>query len=194
MSSEELDWDDIIDAARKAARSVARRNWDLDADDIYGEIITWAVANRPQLDKLSPGMQVKALGRAGSTWAEKERRTAIVSRGYYIYTPDVVRKVLAEWYYDETARETMPGREEPHGSSDYSSPAITIWDIDQAMLRLSEQHVTAIERRYLLGEEMRAPAERKAVSRAVEKLTWTLNYRLVDRADDANDCRAVRAA
>ncbi|GAA0579163.1 hypothetical protein [Streptomyces crystallinus] len=175
---------EIINTARKAATRLARENSYCEADDIEQYILLKYWESRKRFEAYEPRALYTVFQSIGVEHCKAERLHYTYNTAEWIYTPKEVRNVLQHAYYCEEARELIPNRKEDllRVLHDPSSIALSIWDIDEAMSRLSDVHQAAIERAFLHEEKpLHGSAEQKQLQRAIDRLTERLNSKTDQR-------------
>ncbi|MFE9120850.1 hypothetical protein [Streptomyces sp. NPDC007172] len=175
---------EIINTARKAAKRLARENAYCEADDIEQYILLKYWESRKRFESYEPRALYTVFQSIGTEHCKAERLHYTYNTAEWIYTPKEVRNVLQHAYYREEARELIPNRKDDllRVLHDPSSIALSIWDIDEALSRLSDVHQAAIERAFLHEEKpLHGSAEHKQLQRAIDRLTERLNSKTDQR-------------
>jgi len=107
----------------------------------------------------------------------KERYDFMMASSEYVYTPQEVRALFRECFFDEGAREALPDH---HDTVYAGGVACGIWDLDAVYEKLTDSQRSVIEGRYLFGVTL-TDAEEKRLSRAIEAATRQLNWRTEGR-------------
>ncbi|MFC9974326.1 hypothetical protein ACFVH6_25825 [Spirillospora sp. NPDC127200] len=167
--------DQAMEMAAKVGRRIARDYPGVEADDIASAALL-ALAERVDILPADhgAGYVYKLLEKAGRTHAAQERYERVIGTSQYIYTPQEVRALLQEAYYDPSAWDT-PSRKDDWLSAEISegTVGISLMDIKSAMDRISPQQREVLNARFGRGEEI---SERYKVARAIDALTRCLNY------------------
>ncbi|GGP72222.1 hypothetical protein [Streptomyces melanogenes] len=175
---------EIINTARKAAAKLHRENSYCEADDIEQYILLKYWECKTRFDSYEPRALYTVFQGIGVEHCKAERLHYTYNTAAWIYTPKEVRNVLQHAYYREEAREIIPNRKDDlmRVANDPTSIALSIWDIDEAMGRLSDAHQAAIERAFLHEEKpSHGSAEHKQLQRAIDRLTERLNSKTDQR-------------
>ncbi|MFE7313789.1 hypothetical protein ACFU7T_11875 [Streptomyces sp. NPDC057555] len=187
---------EIIDTAKKAATRLARENSYCEADDIEQFILLRYWESRDRFTGYAPEALYSIFRNIGLEHCKAERLHYTYNTAEWIYTPREIRNILKHAYYCEDGRELIPNRKDDliRVTNDPKSVAVAIWDIDEAMAGLSEEHHASIERAYLHGDKPKhGSAEQKRLQRAIDRLTERLNTKVdikgKERAQTRNQMR-----
>ena len=181
-----VDWPALNEMAQNVGRNVARQWPGVDAQDCAQEALTRLLESPTFLDRHLDNTELlkSFMRRVATKYASGERYEYTLRTAQYLYTPREVRGLLEHAYWDDSIRETSvpAGPETKTQMLVWENVCLAVWDLDAAMERLSPDDYWRLERRFKQGEEFPTDAARKAVDRAVDKLTMHLNER-VNRAD-----------
>lgn len=170
MSEEEYRQVDAL--INRAAGSVHTPADLIDYDDLVQELWDFWLT-KTKLHEYHEGAQYKILRRKAKDIAAKERVEYAYFTGAYVYTPNQVRRLLAEAVWVS-----------PEDSPDIDGRA----DIGRAIRTLSGRDQALLQDAY--GLHMRSSmskAQQRAVHRAVDKLTAALNKATPQQATDPDE-------
>lgn len=120
--------------------------------------------------------------RAGSLYAEGERLTYLYRSAEWIYTPEEIRGLLEEAFFDPIYWESTPQKDEGVTLT-AKGIVVSLWDIRDSYAELSSEDQGIILRRFRDGESLEN-TDRKRLSRAVDRLTARINGRVPSRPTD----------
>ena len=178
LTHDDYEWASEI--VKRAAGTVARRWPGIERDDIEQEI--W-VHLLPKFGTLTrdDDYLFTAAARAGNEYAAKERDHYTRQTAQWIYTPDEVRALFKEAYFDPAYWEEAPQKEKANKLF-AGGVVVALWDMKQAFEGLPGQYQEVITRCYR-DEPGTAhdDATSKRLRRAVDRATELLNGRVVQR-------------
>ncbi|MFE7113917.1 hypothetical protein ACFU99_00610 [Streptomyces sp. NPDC057654] len=181
----------------KAARRLSRENGYAEFDDIKQYMLLRYCENRARFASYEPGALYAVFRKIGVEHCKNERLHYSYSTAEWIYTPKEVRNVLRHAYYREECREVMPSGKDDliKVANDPNSIALSIWDIDEAIGSLSEEHQSAIERAYLHEETpAHGSADQRCLNRAIDRLTERLNTKSDIKQKEQHEARKYARA
>lgn len=144
----------INEISRKEATDV------MDQDDLQQELWVYLLERYSKIE--NEGQMVTLLKKQARIITKQERIDYMHFRGSFIYTPSMVRTLLADavWCEVEDAFD-IEGRV----------------DVTRALGELSHRTQRKLFYWFGRGERTDSPAEKMAISRAVDQITATLNFR-----------------
>lgn len=185
----------IVRLSRKIARAFPL----LEADDVAQEMRlvigrdAESIADEPEED-WARLVNYRA-ARAGNVYAMRERQYYQHQTSEWVYTPAEVREILSEHMFHGDSYLDAPKR--PEGSNQTltgDGMSIPLMDARTAFDAISEKDQSMILRRYNMGESLDS-AGRKAVERAVDRMTAAMNNDVSERFDhDGHDGPGSRTA
>lgn len=183
--NEEFSLEEWLDYSKKVARSFARSFPGIDEDDIYQEMAILliekgeAIAAQGTRDSYIK----RALQNVCYNYCMKERDAVLFYSDQYDYRPETVRSLLVQYYSGDAKTLFVPDDAKSVRGDDNLA---MYGDVSRAVEMLPESHQEALERKYAWGYEAETPAERKALSRAVTRLTKVLNENKVKAEREYN--------
>ncbi|WP_328691423.1 hypothetical protein OHA74_20850 [Streptomyces phaeochromogenes] len=160
--------------AKKVAKSFAYQFQGIDEDDIFQEMAILLYTKEEQLKATArtDSYVKKCLQNISWNYCMKERGSTIFYTDQYDYRPESVRLLLEQYYAGSAGKVTVPEEMKTvHKDDDLA----VYGDISRVVDELSETHQEALENKYMMGIDPETAAERKALSRAVSRVTQVLN-------------------
>lgn len=179
----ELDWPVIMRKAPHIARKIAREFPGIESSDIEQEIFLYCAENKGSIARTThtdsglEGIMIKA----GRKYAARERYAFLNYSAEWIYTPDEVRGIFEEAYFDADAWNEAPVKDDGM-TIRAKGIVVSLWDIQGAFEALSVEDQIAIRSRYEYGIPG-DPSERKRLQRAIDKVTQRINGRMAAKSD-----------
>jgi DNA-directed RNA polymerase specialized sigma24 family protein len=175
--------------ADRVGRRVANEFPGLEAEDIASEALVRLAERAEKLPTDDEGYVYRVLYREAVRYAAKERYDHMMGTATFVYTPREVRALLQEAYFDPAAWDV------PTAKDDYLTATVTkdtlgvsLMDLHEAWKKLKASYREILLRRFRDDEEVK---DTKAVTRAVEALTWNINRR-VNRSGYAHEGPGTR--
>jgi DNA-directed RNA polymerase specialized sigma24 family protein len=173
----------------KIAESVAQRVADeypgIDAEDIRQEILLHVIEKKTTYESTDypDGQLRKNFRNVAVSYAGRERYAFIYHSAEYVYTSSEVRQLFERAFFQPEMWETAPTMDD--GVSVASGGVVVaLWDLDRAYSALSVLDAAVIAKRYEQGEAL-SSAETMRLSRAIDKITRSLNNGVVKRQNEA---------
>lgn len=172
LTHDDYEW--VADVVKRAAVTVARKWPGIEREDIEQEI--W-VGILPSFETLKPDEDYvfKAATLHGHNYASRERYYYTFKTARWVYTPNEVRGLFKEAFFDPTQWEEMPTKE-AENSLRAGGVVVSLWDLREVFEGLKPSYRAALERVYRDGE-VADSALRKTCQRAVDTATRALNGR-----------------
>lgn len=172
LTHDDYEW--VADVVKRASVTVARKWPGIDREDIEQEI--W-VGILPGFESLKPDEDYvfKAATAHGNTYAASERYYYTFKTARWVYTPNEVRGLFKEAFFDPTQWEEMPTKEADN-SLHAGGVVVSLWDLREVFEALKPSYREALERVYRDGETADS-ALAKRCQRAVDAVTQRLNGR-----------------
>lgn len=165
----------------KVSRSLARSNPGMDTEDISQQIWLVLFDRTPGqfavLTDAEPDFVGQVIYRAGHDYCATERYYYTFHSAEYVYTPDDVRTLLGEAFFNPVAWETTPLKEKEISITS-GGLCIPLMDIRTAFNALDSDDQKVVRERYEFGIPGDA-TERSRVMRAVDRMTRTINRNIV---------------
>lgn len=183
--NEEFSLEDWLEYAKKVAKNFARSFAGIEWEDIYQEMAILLVAKGEKIAAAASkdAYIKKALQNVSYNYCMKERSAVLFYSDQYDYRPDSVRIMLGQYYSGDAKSFHVP----EDAKSEHKDDNLAMYgDMSRAIAMLPESHQEALEAKYAQGIDPETPAERKALSRAVTRLTKTLNENKVKDEQDYN--------
>jgi DNA-directed RNA polymerase specialized sigma24 family protein len=178
LTHDDYDWASEI--VKRAAVAVARRWPGIDREDIEQEIWVFLL---PKFDGLlkDDDYLFTAASRAGNEYAAGERDHYTRQTAQWIYTPNEVRALFKEAFFDPACWEEAPQKEKANRLF-AGGVVVALWDMQEAFNGLPEQYQEAITRCYRDRPGVRQDeATSKRLRRAIDRATELLNSHVVQR-------------
>jgi DNA-directed RNA polymerase specialized sigma24 family protein len=173
----------------KIAESVAQRVADeypgIDAEDIRQEILLHVIEKKTTYESTDypDGQLRKNFRNVAVSYAGRERYAFIYHSAEYVYTSSEVRQLFERAFFQPEMWETAPTMDD--GVSVASGGVVVaLWDLDRAYSALSVLDAAVIAKRYEQGDAL-SSAETMRLSRAIDKITRSLNNGVVKRQNEA---------
>lgn len=179
--------EEVLALAQKAGRRIASKYPATDADDIAGEALGELYRKAGKLAETSSGYVYRVLERAGARWAAKQRYEEQVRTSQYVYTALDVRTLLENAFFNPEAWDVPTSRDSNADWIETGTIGISLIDMQLAFERLTAGQKDLLIRRFFHHEDVE---DRKAVSRAVARLTVGMNKLIFAHAREASGRRA----
>ncbi|MBT2541369.1 hypothetical protein J7E99_11775 [Streptomyces sp. ISL-44] len=180
-----IDWTKYTKLAEGVARRVADEYPGIDADDIQQEILLHVTEKRAHYEGSAypEGTLRKNFRKVAISYAGRERYAFIYHSAEYVYTSSEVRQLFEKAFFQPELWEKAPTMDD--GVSVASGGiVVALWDLDRAYSLLPVLDAAVIAKRYEHGEAL-SSAETMRLSRAIDKITRTLNNGVVKRQNEA---------
>jgi DNA-directed RNA polymerase specialized sigma24 family protein len=180
LTHDDYEW--VSPIIKTAAGQLARRWPGIERDDIEQEI--W-VRLLPDFEKLDadPDYVGRCAYNAGRGYCSNERYYYTLKTAEWVYTPNEVRGLFKEAYFDPCNWLEMPSKE-TNNSLRAGGVVVALWDLKRAFDALPPQYREVIVKCYRdepgKGQD---PATKKRLQRAIDKATRYLNQRLAAPGD-----------
>lgn len=187
---ENFSLEDWLVYTEKVAKSFARSFPGIEWDDIYQEMAILLVTKGEEIaEAASKDSYIKkALQNVAHNYCMKERDSAFFYSDQYDYRPDNVRILLGQFYAGDVKNLFVEeGAKSVRGDDNLAMYG----DISRALEVLPEGQQKALESKYADGVDPETATGRKALSRALTRLTKVLNENKV-KAERDYDGPAVR--
>ncbi|MFF3672423.1 hypothetical protein ACFYYS_00410 [Streptomyces sp. NPDC002120] len=185
------EWDKLFIDATKVGGMTARKYAGLvDPEDVSQSIMERFVDSersaRKMLDAYGKDKRIafKGMLLMGSQIAAQEINAHRQAHGNFTYTPDYVRRLLAQGVisteektgsvFDAQVNTLSTGRKSKKDHVERVNYTDKV-DLDKGFAKLSRDHRTVIVRKYVAGETNFTNAERMRLTRAVDALTMHMN-------------------
>lgn len=175
LTHDDYDW--VSPIVKQTAGQLARAWPGIERDDIEQEI--W-VRLLPDFEKLpsDPDYIGKCAFTAGRQYASGERYYYTLKTAEWVYTPNEVRGLFKEAFFDPTQWLEMPSKETANRLS-AGGVVVALWDLKGAFEALSGADQEVITKSYRdqpgMGQD---DATKRRLRRAIDKATRFLNQRL----------------
>jgi hypothetical protein len=175
LTHDDYEW--VSPIIKQAAGQLARRWPGIERDDIEQEI--W-VNLLPDFEKLpaDPDYIGRCAFKAGQAYASNERYFYTLKTAEWVYTPNEVRGLFKEAYFDPCNWLEMPTKETSN-SLRAGGVVVALWDLRRAFEALPEQYQEVITRCYRDEPgEKRDEATKSRLRRAIDRATRYLNQNM----------------
>jgi hypothetical protein len=175
LTHDDYEW--VSPIIKQAAGQLARRWPGIDRDDIEQEI--W-VSLLPDFEKLPADADYigRCAYRAGQTYASNERYFYTLKTAQWVYTPNEVRALFRDAFFDPACWEEMPTRESANTLA-AGGVVVALWDLKRVYADLPDQYREVIAQCYRDRPGVaRDDATKKRLQRAVDRATRLLNQRM----------------
>lgn len=163
------------------AKSFSRSYPGTDAEDILQEIWLHFIKEWKHYEGKEDAYILVGARKVATTYCKTELYSYQLHSSQYVYTPNDVRALFKEAYFEDSNWEVVPGRDDNRLTvTDSNGVTVALWDLRTAFEALSESDQVWIIRAYCQGEELEK-SQQKAVQRAIDRCTEQLN-RKVPRA------------
>jgi DNA-directed RNA polymerase specialized sigma24 family protein len=183
--NEEFNLNEWLDYSQKVAKSFARSFPGIEWEDIHQEMAILLIEKGEEIAAAATkdAYIKKALQNVSYNYCMRERDASLFFSDQYDYRPDTVRSLLVQYYGGDVKSLFVPDDARSVRGDDNLA---MYGDVSRAVEMLPESHQKALERKYADGLEADTPAERKALSRAVIRLTRVLNENKVKAEREYN--------
>lgn len=164
--------------APHVAKRIAYEYPGIDTDDIEQEIYLHLAENISTVRSYNNAALEMAMKTGGKAYADRERMAYTYQSAEWIYTPNEVRALFEEAYFDAGMWENAPQKETGEFMITAKNITVSLWDIDTAFEALSVDDQVAIKSRYEYGIPFADDSERKRVNRAIDRVTMKINGRI----------------
>lgn len=179
--ADEVTEGEVIRLATRAAHKARGNHGPFELDDVRQAALEGLYEVWPKLTIRTPGYVYRVLERAAARWAAKERYDVQLSTAQYVYTAREVRALLEEAYFLPDAWTAPTAKDTPDATwIETGTVAISLFDLRTAIHKLSDRYRELILRSFVHKEELE-PADRRALNRAIQQLTRSLNLRVFGR-------------
>jgi DNA-directed RNA polymerase specialized sigma24 family protein len=180
-----IDWTKYTKLAESVAQRVAEEYPGIEADDIRQEILLHVAEKKSTYEATDypDGQLRKNFRNVAISYAGRERYAYIYHSAEYVYTSSEVRQLFDRAFFQPEMWETAPTKDD--GVSIASGGVVVaLWDLDRAYSALPVLDAQVIAKRYEQGEPL-SSAETMRLSRAVDKITRSLNNGVIKRQNEA---------
>jgi DNA-directed RNA polymerase specialized sigma24 family protein len=180
-----IDWTKYTKLAESVAQRVAEEYPGIEAEDIRQEILLHVTEKKSTYEATDypDGQLRKNFRNVAISYAGRERYAYIYHSAEYVYTSSEVRQLFDRAFFQPEMWETAPTKDD--GVSVASGGVVVaLWDLDRAYSALPVLDAEVIAKRYEQGEPL-SSAETMRLSRAVDKITRSLNNGVVKRQNEA---------
>lgn len=180
-----MHWTKYTKIAESVAQRVAEEYPGIDAEDIRQEILLHVVEKRSTYESTDypDGQLRKNFRNVAVSYAGRERYAYIYHSAEYVYTSSEVRQLFERSFFQPEMWEKAPVQDD--GVSVASGGVVVaLWDLDRAYSALPTLDAAVIAKRYEQGESL-SSAETMRLSRAIDKITRSLNNGVVKRQNEA---------
>jgi DNA-directed RNA polymerase specialized sigma24 family protein len=180
-----LHWTRYTKIAESVAQRVAEEYPGIDAEDIRQEILLHVVEKKTTYESTDypDGQLRKNFRNVAVSYAGRERYAFIYHSAEYVYTSSEVRQLFEKAFFQPEMWEKAPTMDD--GVSIASGGiVIALWDLDRAYSALPTLDAAVIAKRYEQGDPL-SSAETMRLSRAIDKITRSLNNGVVKRQNEA---------
>jgi hypothetical protein len=176
LTHDDYEW--AAEIVQRAAYTVARKWPGIDREDIEQEIWVFLL---PKFDKMprDDDYLFKSAARAGHDYAANERDHYTRQTAQWIYTPNEVRALFRDAYFDPACWEEAPQKEKANRLF-AGGVVVALWDMQEAFKGLPGAYQDVIVRCYRDQPGVkRDEATRKRLNRAVDRATELLNSHVI---------------
>jgi DNA-directed RNA polymerase specialized sigma24 family protein len=180
-----MHWTRYTKIAESVAQRVAEEYPGIDAEDIRQEILLHVIEKKTTYESTDypDGQLRKNFRNVAVSYAGRERYAFIYHSAEYVYTSSEVRQLFERAFFQPEMWETAPTMDD--GVSVASGGVVVaLWDLDRAYSALSVLDAAVIAKRYEQGDAL-SSAETMRLSRAIDKITRSLNNGVVKRQNEA---------
>ncbi len=180
-----IDWPKFQKIAESVAKKVAAEYPGIEAEDIRQEILVFVVEKKSTYEEYDyPDGQLRInFRKIATSYAGRERYRYIYHSAEYVYTSPEVRALFESAFFQPEMWEKPPVKDD--GISITSGGVVVaLWDLDRAYNALAPLDAEVIEKRYSRGDPLTS-AEQMRLSRAIDKITRSLNNNVVKRQQEA---------
>jgi DNA-directed RNA polymerase specialized sigma24 family protein len=180
-----IDWTKYTKLAESVAQRVAEEYPGIEAEDMRQEILLHIVEKKSTYEATDypDGQLRKNFRNVAISYAGRERYTYIYHSAEYVYTSPEVRQLFERAFFQPEMWETAPTKDD--GVSVASGGVVVaLWDLDRAYSALPVLDAAVIAKRYEQGEPL-SSAETMRLSRAIDKITRSLNNGVIKRQNEA---------
>jgi DNA-directed RNA polymerase specialized sigma24 family protein len=180
-----IDWTKYTKLAESVAQRVAEEYPGIEADDMRQEILLHIVEKKStyEANDYPDGQLRKNFRNVAISYAGRERYTYIYHSAEYVYTSPEVRQLFERAFFQPEMWETAPTKDD--GVSVASGGVVVaLWDLDRAYSALPVLDAQVIAKRYEQGAPL-SSAETMRLSRAIDKITRSLNNGVIKRQNEA---------
>lgn len=180
-----IDWTKYTKIAESVAQRVADEYPGIDAEDIRQEILLHVAEKQSTYESTDypDGQLRKNFRNVAINYAGRERYAFIYHSAEYVYTSSEVRQLFERAFFQPEMWETAPTMDD--GVSVASGGVVVaLWDLDRAYSALPVLDAAVIAKRYEQGNAL-SSAETMRLSRAIDKITRSLNNGVVKRQNEA---------
>jgi DNA-directed RNA polymerase specialized sigma24 family protein len=180
-----MHWTRYTKIAESVARRVAEEYPGIDAEDIRQEILLHVVEKKTTYESTDypDGQLRKNFRNVAVSYAGRERYAFIYHSAEYVYTSSEVRQLFEKAFFQPEMWEKAPTMDD--GVSIASGGiVIALWDLDRTYSALPTLDAAVIAKRYEQGDPL-SSAETMRLSRAIDKITRSLNNGVVKRQNEA---------
>lgn len=180
-----IDWNRYNDIAASVAKRIADEYPGIDADDIQQEILVKALENQSTFEKADyhEGQIRKNFRQWGIAYAGKERYAFIFHSAQYVYTNAEVRQLFEKAFFRPELWQGVPVKDDGINIT-AGGVVVALWDLNNAFDALPVADQVVISKRYEMEESL-STAEAMRLSRAVDKVTRSLNNGVIKRQNEA---------
>lgn len=182
-----IDWTKYTKLAEGVARRVADEYPGIDAEDIQQEILLHVTEKRSTYENTDypDGQLRKNFRKIAVSYAGRERYAFIYHSAEYIYTSPEIRQLFEKAFFQPELWEKAPTMDDGVSVA-AGGIVVALWDLDRAYSALPALDASVIAKRYERGDAL-SSAETMRLSRAIDKITRTLNNGVVKRQNSAKD-------
>jgi DNA-directed RNA polymerase specialized sigma24 family protein len=180
-----MHWTRYTKIAESVAQRVAEEYPGIEAEDIRQEILLHVCEKRSTYESTDypDGQLRKNFRNVAVSYAGRERYAYIYHSAEYVYTSSEVRQLFERSFFQPEMWEKAPTQDD--GVSVTSGGVVVaLWDLDAAYGKLPALDAAVIAKRYEQGEPL-SSAETMRLSRAIDKITRSLNNGVVKRQNEA---------
>ncbi|MEV7589707.1 hypothetical protein AB0O42_05480 [Streptomyces sp. NPDC089922] len=180
-----IDWTHYTKIAESVARRIADEYPGIEAEDIRQQILLHVLEKRGTYENADyPDGQLRNnFRKIGVSYAGRERYAFIYHSAEYVYTSPEVRQLFERAFFQPEMWERAPTKDDGVSVA-AGGIVVALWDLDRAYGALPPVDAAVIAKRYERGEAL-TPAETMRLSRAIDKVTRSLNNGVVRRQNEA---------
>ncbi|WP_424216373.1 hypothetical protein ACN20G_29995 (plasmid) [Streptomyces sp. BI20] len=177
---------DLDKLSKRVGKSLAHKYRGTDAEDIAQAICLEVLQRRGRFEKLDSNELERSLRWYGNHYCMSEFDNYLRNSGNWIYTTDVVRRVLEHCMNDDAVWDMMPAKELTRGATvNAGGMSVFLWDLKEAYQKLNERERDLIELRFIDGIKPgdMSLGDQKAIRRGIQDITSSLNRGLYKRSE-----------
>lgn len=180
-----MHWTKYLKIAESVAQRVAEEYPGIDAEDIRQEILLHVTEKRSTYESTDypDGQLRKNFRNVAISYAGRERYSFIYHSAEYVYTSSEVRQLFERAFFQPEMWETAPTMDDGVSLTS-GGVVVALWDLDRAYSALPVLDAAVIAKRYEQGDPL-SSAETMRLSRAIDKITRSLNNGVIKRQNEA---------